>query len=584
MHDPGERAKDLRCLYQVLTILGRTGADTDLLFSELIDAIPAGWQYPDAASARLTIGGKEYTTGNFRETGWRLSAPVMVGGETDGLLEVCYSRDLPFLDEEGLLLSAISVQVSATLTQRRNEDDLREVNLRTRVMLDTISHAIYLTDTEGRFLLVNRAFEEMTGCTRAGIIGKTNEEVLPPDLAVLCTATDDLVREKRAMVRNEERVPGRDGAPLVYDITKAPLFDDSGEITGYAAAIIDITDRKRMEEALRESERLLSTLMGNLSGMAYRCHNDPGWTMELVSEGCLALTGYEPADLIGNRTLAYGDVIHPDDRDRVRSEVQAALEERRPFELRYRIITATGQEKWVWEQGVFTDAGDSAVIEGFITDITVQKHIEDALRESMERFRIAAESASDLIYEWDLESGGVMWFGDIGGLLGHAPGEFPGTVGAWEVMIHPEDRDRVIAARMRHIELGEPFCQEYRVIHRDGRVLHWRDAGSVLRETSGRPYKFIGVNTDVTAWKELEKLKTEAFIQIDRLFEQLAILNDEIRNPLSVIVAVADSMEDEDGKKILSQCDVINDTISRLDSGWLQSVKVRSFLKKHYGH
>jgi len=380
------------------------------------------------------------------------------------------------------------------------------------------------------------------------------------------------------------RIRHADGTYRYIEVLANNLLDDP-DVNGIVLNQRDVTERTEYMEALRESERRLSTLMDNLSVMAYRCRNDPDWTMEFVSEGCLALTGYEPADLIGNRNIAYRDMIHPDDRDRVWSEVQAGLEERRPFELKYRIITATGQEKWVWEQGVgvFPDAGDCATIEGFITDITVQKHTEDALRESMERFRIAAESASDLMYEWDLESGGVMWFGDIAGRLGHAPGEFSGTVGAWEVMIHPDDRDRVIAARMRHIEMGEPFCEEYRILHSDGRVLHWRDVGSVLRDTGGRPYKFIGVNTDITVWKELEELKKGAFIQIDRLFEQLAILNDEIRNPLSVIVAVADSMEDEDGKKILSQCDVINDTISRLDSGWLQSVKVRSFLKKHYG-
>ena len=68
------------------------------------------------------------------------------------------------------------------------------------------------------------------------------------------------------------------------------------------------------EKALREHRRMLVTLLSNLPGMAYRCRNDPEWTMEFVSEGCLELTGYRSADLIDSRRIAYGKIIHPADR------------------------------------------------------------------------------------------------------------------------------------------------------------------------------------------------------------------------------------------------------------------------------
>jgi PAS domain S-box-containing protein len=135
-------------------------------------------------------------------------------------------------------------------------------------------------------------------------------------------------------------------------------------------------------EAVRESARRLSTLMGNLPGMAYRCRNDRDWTMEFISQGCRSLTGYEPAELIGNRVRSYNELIHPDDRQVLWDQVQQALAERRPFRLIYRIRTAAGAEKWVWEQGlgVFSPSGELLALEGFITDITERRQAEEILR------------------------------------------------------------------------------------------------------------------------------------------------------------------------------------------------------------
>ncbi|GAB4299612.1 MAG: hypothetical protein Kow0090_15050 [Myxococcota bacterium] len=143
-------------------------------------------------------------------------------------------------------------------------------------------------------------------------------------------------------------------------------------------------EQKNIESALKESERKLFTLLGNLPGLVYRCRNDRDWTMEFVSQGCFKLTGYKPSDLVGNRILSYNDLIHPDDREPVWNEVQKALAKNRPFRLIYRIITKSGDEKWVWEQGVgvFAKKGKQLLaLEGFITDITERKTIEDMLKQ-----------------------------------------------------------------------------------------------------------------------------------------------------------------------------------------------------------
>ncbi len=143
--------------------------------------------------------------------------------------------------------------------------------------------------------------------------------------------------------------------------------------------------------------------MSNLPGMAYRCRNDEDWTMEFVSEGSLGLTGHAPEDLVGNRRVSYGDLIHPDDHERVWEKVQAGLEERRPFQFNYRMRAASGEMKWVWEQGrgVFSSGGELLALEGFITDVT-----ERVLSRQMLEQRVASLTriAANLTIEQPMET------------------------------------------------------------------------------------------------------------------------------------------------------------------------------------
>jgi signal transduction histidine kinase len=129
--------------------------------------------------------------------------------------------------------------------------------------------------------------------------------------------------------------------------------------------------------------------MSNLRGMAYRCKYDRDRTLEFASHGCLDLTGYAAADFIRNKKVSFGELIHPEDRDKVWDDVQSAVREKRPFLLTFRITTATGNEKWVWEQGIgiFSSEGTVEALEGFICDTTASKRDADALGAHAQRLR-----------------------------------------------------------------------------------------------------------------------------------------------------------------------------------------------------
>ncbi|MBP0009157.1 MULTISPECIES: ATP-binding protein [unclassified Roseofilum] len=162
------------------------------------------------------------------------------------------------------------------------------------------------------------------------------------------------------------------------------------------------TLEQRVEERtqdLQENQRVLRTLMSNLPGMAYRCLHDEYWTMKFVSQGGYDLTGYSSEDLIDNRTIAYSDLIDPRDRPLVESTMEAAIEQHKPFQLVYRCITATGELKWFWEQGtgVYTEEGKITFIEGFITDISERKQVEEALAEAKRMSDSANQAKSEFL-------------------------------------------------------------------------------------------------------------------------------------------------------------------------------------------
>ncbi|MBU1139556.1 MAG: PAS domain S-box protein, partial [Proteobacteria bacterium] len=149
---------------------------------------------------------------------------------------------------------------------------------------------------------------------------------------------------------------------------------------------------QQSEKNALENERKHRTLLGNLQGMAYRCLDDHNWTMLFLSEGCEELTGYSPGDFIQNSRMGYNELINPDDQESVWDGVQQALQHKLPYKLHYRIRTALGEEKWVYDQGVSVSQTEDGiqVLEGFIADIT---NMELAKKELTEKMRLLALSS-----------------------------------------------------------------------------------------------------------------------------------------------------------------------------------------------
>jgi PAS domain S-box-containing protein len=285
--------------------------------------------------------------------------------------------------------------------------------------LETAANAVLMTDRKGVILWVNPAFCALTGYAAQEVVGKTPRVLKSGkhDQAFYRDFWQTLI-EGRTW-RGEFINRRKDGNLYYGQQTVTPVRSEAGTITHFIGIMDDITERKRTEEALRENERVMATLLGNLPGCAYRALPDKPRTLKFISWGVFDLTGYSLDDFLVRRTLTYADIVHPEDRDRIWADVQNALENRDSYELVYRIRTRGGQEKWVLDKGQGIDApgGGLSFLEGFITDITERKQAEQRLATHHALTRVLAEANTlSAASKQILETVGRNLQWDVGGL------------------------------------------------------------------------------------------------------------------------------------------------------------------------
>lgn len=270
--------------------------------------------------------------------------------------------------------SGFLVQIQDVTIIKSVEESLKEseIEKKFKALIYNSTDIIRILDENGLIVFDSPSSSRILGYPTGSLIGKSPLKFIhPDDIEKVQEDLNDVYNEKNRGIPTEFRIRKADGTYLPVESIAQNLIDVPG-IRGIIVNTHPIKDRKQVENDLRENQRTLETLISNLPGVAYKCRNDPQWTMEFVSSGCFELIGYQPEDLIMNNKIAYGDLIHPHDRQMVWDNIQKALENKQPFKLVYRIITVESKCKHVWEQGrgVFSDSGELLSLEGFISDIS----------------------------------------------------------------------------------------------------------------------------------------------------------------------------------------------------------------------
>jgi PAS domain S-box-containing protein len=260
---------------------------------------------------------------------------------------------------------------------------------------------------------------------------------------------------------------------------------------------------QQVEAALQESEKKYHAILETIEDGYYEVDLDGRLTF--FNDAMARINGYSSSEMTGMKTEQYTDTENTQLLFRDFSQVfRTGIPLKR---IQYEVITHNGEKRILeTSASLMQDStGKSVGFRGISRDVTDLTRAQKALSDSEKRFRIAAESANDFIYEWDVPSGQIEWFGAAVEKLGGLLEKLPATAIAFDQLIHPEDAERISKAVIHHLKTGAPYLEEYRMIGREGKIIHFKGAGTGLRDEKGRVYKWIGVLSDITKRKNDEE-------------------------------------------------------------------------------
>ena len=378
-----------------------------------------------------------------------------------------------------------------------------------RSLLQHVIDVVAILDADGTISYVSPAVEAMLGYAPEEVTGTSVFDYVHPDDAERALgAFAESLATPGALPPLGFRARRADGAWRHVEVVRNNRLDDPA-VGGVVINVRDVTERRKAEEALQESERRLSTLLSNAPAMVYRCLNEPDWPEEYVSDYALELTGYPATEFMETPTL-FGSLISEEDRQRIWGEVQEAVRRGERFRLHYAIHHRDGGLRFVEElgQGVYDEEGNVVALEGLIYDVTARVRAEERLREAEQRYRTLVERVPAMTYihlQVPGEFSGTTYVSPrVEAVLGYTQEEYTADPEFWKTILHPDDRERVLADDERTGESGEPFDLEFRMVAKDGRTVWLRESGTLVRDEEGRNKVWHGVMFDITELKRVE--------------------------------------------------------------------------------
>lgn len=499
----------------------------------------------------------------------------------------------PNMDVQGNYAGSFAMVTDVT-DRKRAEEELVAQGRRLNEIIEHLPDATFAIDKEGRVLAWNRAIEEMTGVRKEEMLGKGDYEYAIPFyghrrpilIDLIFAPIGEVEKEYRLVVKKGNALMAQTSIPVVKGEKRVlwgkatPFYDAEGKVVGAIESIRDVTEQVALERAIREREELYRSLAETSPGMIYLVDGDG--RVNYLNRHAADAFGKAPEELEGR---CLGEIFPPEAAARHLAAIRQVLASGSGLHREIQEEFPALGVRWidVWLTPVRDGRGGTRGVLGISYDITLRKLTEARLKENEEKFRSLFMNADDAIFLLAVGAGGKpeqiveanpaccpMLGCTLPELLMRPLQEFESPEGSGSL-----ERGLQALADGGHAKF------ETVLLSKGGRKVPV-EVGAHLYALGEERYA-ICIARDITERKISEEVEREAFSQIEKNIVQLSILNDHIRNPLAVIVGLAGMEEGPVMEKILEQCRTIDRIITELDMAWLESEKIREFMRKHYG-
>ncbi|WP_271299281.1 PAS domain-containing protein [Sphingomonas sp. CV7422] len=466
------------------------------------------------------------------EAGFRsyAGAPLVASdGEKLGTLAVVDYEPRQLNADQRQALLALSRQVMALLTARKQLADRRQVDQRHGFILDSaVDYAIVSMRLDGTVTSWNEGAVRIMGWTEQEMCGLPCHRFFTPE------DCDDGIPEKEmgaALAQGrgkDERWHLRKGGERFWaNGEMMPLTDEADRPIGFIKILRDRTEQRLEYERLKAIEERFKIALeaaGFVGSWDWDSRTD---TLRADSKFCAFYSVDPELGESGVPLATFVAGIHPDDRERVAEAIRQCIAETGEFAEEYRVLRHDGAVRWVMAQGrcAYDGSGKATHFPGVAIDTTDRKLAELALADSETRMRLALEAGELGTWESTLELGNLQWDARTRELLGHTPDEPLDFQHSFIRQVHPDDRERVNAVVREAVTTDGMLDVGFRTIDAAGRQRHVHAIGAVV---VGMAKRFLGTVRDVTELRAAE--------------DHRALLNNElqhrIKNTLSIVQAI----------------------------------------------
>ena len=411
-------------------------------------------------------------------------------------------------------------------------------------MLEAVHNELYVFSPDSLlFEYVNQSAQNNLGYSLAQLQKMTPLDIKPMTRHQFIPMIAPLVTGSLPLLHFETTHRRSDGTSYPVEVNLQMVSTHSGNRC--LAVIHDITEQHQHREALRASQSLVESIMNSLKSTIAVLDEDgliirvnPEWSSFATQNG-----GSD--ELIAGVGLNYLEVCQ-----------RAAVDNKEVEELLTGLISvqrrllpvysaeyschSPNEQRWFIVYAVPLENSTGGIVLTHL-NITSRKFAEIALGIERDRLEMASVAGNIALWDWDIQTGSLIWSDAVDRMMGTEPGTFPRTIAAWEEIIHPEDLERVNQALSSHIEHHTPYVIDYRVRNSDGSYMDWHDTGQVYFDPSGTPIRMSGACIDITDRTKNELhirelhaqlLQNEKMASIGQLSAGIA---HEINNPMGFI-------------------------------------------------